>query len=151
MQRCCTRLGVTHDTVNAFLLRACELMQRSCSELPPGRAARVCAFGCIQRDNVAANTPLTCSLVKSLGRAAARFPPGRRGATLGELSSDWGARSGDRHGHSGTHAHFGPAGGGHAMMAGWAYLMAGIMTVDALLLGLLLMNVKWPKRWKKNG
>lgn len=37
------------------------------------------------------------------------------------------------------------------MTAGWAYLMAGIMTVDALLLGLLLMNVKWPKRWKKNG
>jgi hypothetical protein len=37
------------------------------------------------------------------------------------------------------------------MMAGWAYLMAGIMTVDSLLLGLLLMNVKWPKRWKKNG
>ena len=36
------------------------------------------------------------------------------------------------------------------MMAGWAYLMAGIMTVDSLLLGLLLMNVKWPKRWKMN-
>ena len=70
---------------------------------------------------------------------------------LVKLSSDWGARSGDRHGHSDTHAHFGPAGGGHAMMVGWAYLMAGIMTVDALLLGLLLMNVKWPKRWKKNG
>jgi hypothetical protein len=32
------------------------------------------------------------------------------------------------------------------MMAGWAYLMAGIMTVDSLLLGLLLLNVKWPKR-----
>lgn len=36
-------------------------------------------------------------------------------------------------------------------MAGWAYLMAAIMTVDSLLLGLLLMKVKWPKRWKKNG
>ena len=33
-------------------------------------------------------------------------------------------------------------------MAGWAYLMGGIMTVDAFLLGLLLMNVEWPKRWK---
>jgi hypothetical protein len=35
------------------------------------------------------------------------------------------------------------------MMVGWAYLLAAIITVDALLLGLLLMNVKWPKRWKK--
>ena len=43
-------------------------------------------------------------------------------------------------------AHLGP--GGRAMMAGWAYLMAGIMTVDSLLLGLLLLNVKWPRRWK---
>jgi hypothetical protein len=33
-------------------------------------------------------------------------------------------------------------------MIGWAYLMAGIITVDGLLLGLLLMNVTWPKRWK---
>ena len=32
------------------------------------------------------------------------------------------------------------------MMIGWAYLIAGIMTVDGLLLGLLLLNVKWPKR-----
>ncbi len=37
------------------------------------------------------------------------------------------------------------------MMAGWAYLIAGIITVDALLLGLLLTHVKWPKRWRKNG
>jgi hypothetical protein len=36
------------------------------------------------------------------------------------------------------------------MMIGWAYLMAGIMTVDGLLLGLLLMNLKWPERWKKH-
>ena len=36
------------------------------------------------------------------------------------------------------------------MMIGWVYLMAAIMTIDALLLGLLLLNVKWPKRWKKN-
>jgi hypothetical protein len=34
------------------------------------------------------------------------------------------------------------------MMIGWAYLAAAIMTVDSLLLGLLLMNVKWPKRRK---
>jgi hypothetical protein len=34
-------------------------------------------------------------------------------------------------------------------MAGWAYLMAGIMTLDALLLGLLLLNVNWPKLWKR--
>ncbi|MDP9980985.1 hypothetical protein J2W14_000361 [Pseudarthrobacter oxydans] len=36
------------------------------------------------------------------------------------------------------------------MMIGWAYLIAGIMSVDGLLLGLLLLNVKWPKHWKKN-
>lgn len=36
------------------------------------------------------------------------------------------------------------------MMIGWAYLMAAIMTVDSLLLGLLLLNVKWPERWKKH-
>jgi len=35
------------------------------------------------------------------------------------------------------------------MMAGWAYLMGAIMTIDALLLGLLLMNVKWPKQSDK--
>ena len=35
------------------------------------------------------------------------------------------------------------------MMVGWAYLMAAIMTVDSFLLGLLLLNVTWPKRWKK--
>jgi hypothetical protein len=33
-------------------------------------------------------------------------------------------------------------------MIGWGFLTAGIITVDALLLGMLLMNVKWPKRWK---
>ena len=43
-----------------------------------------------------------------------------------------------------------PVGGEQLMMIGWAYLMAAIMTIDALLLGLLLLNVKWPKRWKKN-
>ncbi|MFK4297993.1 hypothetical protein ABH924_003151 [Arthrobacter sp. GAS37] len=37
------------------------------------------------------------------------------------------------------------------MIIGWAYLMAGIISVDSLLLGLLLLNVKWPKRWKRNG
>lgn len=37
------------------------------------------------------------------------------------------------------------------MMIGWAYLMAAIITVDALLLGLLLLNVRWPKSWKRNG
>ncbi|SDP68592.1 hypothetical protein SAMN04487914_12665 [Arthrobacter sp. ok909] len=62
-----------------------------------------------------------------------------------------GSESGDRHGHSDTRTHFGPRGGDQAMMAGWAYLMAAIMTVDSLLLGLLLLNVKWPRRWKKNG
>ena len=36
------------------------------------------------------------------------------------------------------------------MMIGWAYLIAGIMSVDGLLLGLLLLNVKWPKHWKRN-
>ena len=33
-------------------------------------------------------------------------------------------------------------------MIGWAYLLAAIITVDALLLGLLLTNLRWPKRWK---
>lgn len=37
------------------------------------------------------------------------------------------------------------------MMAGWAYLMAGIMTVDSLLLGLLLLNMKRPRFWKRKG
>lgn len=31
------------------------------------------------------------------------------------------------------------------MMIGWAYLMAAIITIDAFLLGLLLLNVKWPR------
>lgn len=35
-------------------------------------------------------------------------------------------------------------------MIGWAYFMAAVMTIDSLLLGLLLLNVKWPKRRKKN-
>jgi hypothetical protein len=34
-------------------------------------------------------------------------------------------------------------------MAGWAYLLAGIITVDGLLLGLLLLNIKWPKHRSK--
>ena len=47
--------------------------------------------------------------------------------------------------------HFGlSVGGEQRMMIGWAYLMAAIMTIDSLLLGLLLLNVKWPKHWKKN-
>jgi hypothetical protein len=37
------------------------------------------------------------------------------------------------------------------MIIAWAYLMAGVMSVDSLLLGLLLLNVKWPKHWKKDG
>ena len=35
-------------------------------------------------------------------------------------------------------------------MIGWAYLLGAIMTIDALMLGLLLLNVKWPKHWKRN-
>lgn len=35
------------------------------------------------------------------------------------------------------------------LFIGWAYLIAGLMTMDALLLALWLMNMKWPKRWKK--
>lgn len=34
-------------------------------------------------------------------------------------------------------------------MAGWAYLIAGIMTVDAALLALILLSVKWPKLRKR--
>ena len=37
------------------------------------------------------------------------------------------------------------------MMIGWAYLIAAIMTVDSLLLGLLLLNLRWPRSWKKHG
>jgi hypothetical protein len=37
------------------------------------------------------------------------------------------------------------------MMIGWAYLTAAIITVDALLLGLLLSNLRWPKNWKWPG
>lgn len=33
-------------------------------------------------------------------------------------------------------------------MIGWAYLLGAIMTIDALLLGLLLLNLRWPRRWK---
>lgn len=34
-------------------------------------------------------------------------------------------------------------------MIGWAYLLGAIMTIDALLLGLLLLNLRWPRRWKR--
>lgn len=34
-------------------------------------------------------------------------------------------------------------------MIGWAYLLGAIMTIDSLLLGLLLLNVRWPQRWKR--
>lgn len=37
------------------------------------------------------------------------------------------------------------------MIIGWAYLMAGIISVDSLLLGLLLLNLKWPKHWGRGG
>jgi hypothetical protein len=37
------------------------------------------------------------------------------------------------------------------MIIGWAYFMAGVMTIDGLLLGLLLLNVKWPKHWNRHG
>lgn len=57
--------------------------------------------------------------------------------------------SGDCHERSDPHRHFGLwAGGEQFMMIGWAYLTAAIMTVDSLLLGLLLLNVNWPKRRK---
>jgi hypothetical protein len=60
-----------------------------------------------------------------------------------------GSKSGDCHAQSDPTLHFRPsAGGEQLMMIGWAYLAAAIMTVDSLLLGLLLMNVKWPKRRK---
>lgn len=42
-------------------------------------------------------------------------------------------------------------GGEQRMMIGWAYLIAALMTVDSFLLGLLLLNFKWPKHWKKKG
>jgi hypothetical protein len=34
-------------------------------------------------------------------------------------------------------------------VAGWAYLIGGIMTVDAALLALILLSVNWPKLWKR--
>jgi hypothetical protein len=35
------------------------------------------------------------------------------------------------------------------MMIGWSILIAAIMTFDSFMLGLLLLNMKWPKRWTK--
>jgi hypothetical protein len=35
------------------------------------------------------------------------------------------------------------------MFIGWAYLIAGLMTMDSLLLALWVINMDWPKRWKK--
>lgn len=34
-------------------------------------------------------------------------------------------------------------------MAGWAYLIAGLMTMDALLLALWAINEDWPRSWRK--
>ncbi len=34
------------------------------------------------------------------------------------------------------------------MLIGWAYLMAGLITMDTLLVVLWLMDKDWPKRWK---
>ena len=76
------------------------------------------------------------------------FPLRRRRGTLGELSSDWGdSTSGDRHGHCDAPPHFLQLVGGEqlVMMMGWAYLIALIISIDGLLLGLLLLNVKWPR------
>jgi hypothetical protein len=35
------------------------------------------------------------------------------------------------------------------LLIGWGYLIAGLMTVDGLLLALWLMDMDWPRRWKK--
>lgn len=69
---------------------------------------------------------------------------------LGDLSSGWGI-----HVRRLSWAFCTPPlrpsiGGEQLMMIGWAYLMAAIMTVDSFLLGLLLLNLKWPERWKKH-
>lgn len=34
-------------------------------------------------------------------------------------------------------------------LAGWAYLLAGLMTMDALLLALWAMDVDWGKYWRR--
>jgi hypothetical protein len=34
-------------------------------------------------------------------------------------------------------------------MIGWAYLIAFLMTTDALLLVLWLMDKDWPRNWRK--
>jgi hypothetical protein len=61
-----------------------------------------------------------------------------------EKSSGWGdTKSGD------CRDDGAPEEGELAMLLGWAYLIAGLMTMDALLLALWLMNKDWPKRWKK--
>lgn len=61
-----------------------------------------------------------------------------------------GSKSGDQYVHSDAPRRRRPLfGGEQPMMIGWAYLMAAIMTVDSLLLGLILLNVQWPKRRKK--
>lgn len=35
------------------------------------------------------------------------------------------------------------------MMIGWAYLMAALITIDAMLLGLLLSALRWPRGRKR--
>ncbi|MET3176135.1 UNVERIFIED_ORG: hypothetical protein ABIB52_004009 [Arthrobacter sp. UYCu721] len=32
---------------------------------------------------------------------------------------------------------------------GWAYLLAGLMTMDALLLALWVIDNDWPNNWRK--
>jgi hypothetical protein len=35
------------------------------------------------------------------------------------------------------------------VLLGWAYLIAGLITMDGLLLALWLMNKDWPDHWPK--
>ncbi len=35
------------------------------------------------------------------------------------------------------------------LFTGWAYLIAGLMTVDALLLALWAIDEDWPNSWRK--
>jgi hypothetical protein len=36
------------------------------------------------------------------------------------------------------------------LIQGWAYLIAGLMTMDGLLLAIWFMNKDWPDHWPKH-
>ena len=151
LQRCCTRLCVTQDTVNAFLFRIRPCSRKTISDRKRRTSAGHTELVALSVIWLHKNAHCTQTWEK-LEAGGMALPPRRRRWHTGQNNRvTGGSTSGDRHGHSVKRAHGRQSGSGRAVMAGWAYLLAGIMTVDSLLLGLLLLHVRWPKRWKKNG